>query len=170
MDLGSAGGSFCNVQTAQAVLLGNSSGTTRAQSCGMTPQQLRARTEAFASEVATFVVPLLGPLISRDQARQLLRAADGMASNYRAAGRGRSHAEFTAKIGVVLEEADEVEGCLRRLRGRGSVDEARRQRLLNEACELVLIFGASARTAKRNTDRYLRKRIGKCRSGVADDP
>jgi hypothetical protein len=31
-----------------------------------------------------------------------------MAANYRAAGRSRSKAEFIAKIGVVIEEADET--------------------------------------------------------------
>jgi hypothetical protein len=67
----------------------------------MTPQELRARTEAFAISVAEFAEPLFDRFITQDQARQLLRAADAMASNYRAAGRGRSHAEFTSKIGVV---------------------------------------------------------------------
>ena len=125
----------------------------------MTPQQLRARTEAFATAVAEFAEPLLDRLITQDQARQLLRAADGLASNYRAAGRGRSHREFTAKIGIVLEEADEVEGCLERLRGRGKVDESGRQRLLGESQELVRIFSASAETARHNEEeRRKRKR------------
>jgi len=35
-----------------------------------------------------------------------------MAFNYRAAGRGRSHAEFTAKMGTVCEESDETLGWL----------------------------------------------------------
>jgi four helix bundle protein len=127
-------------------------GTLRALYKGMTPQELRARTEAFATAVAEFAEPLFDRFITQNQARQLVRAADAMASNYRAAGRGRSHAEFTAKIGVVLEEADEVEGCLERLRGRGKVDETRRRRLLSESLELVKIFSASAATARRNAE------------------
>ena len=39
---------------------------------------------------------------------QILRSATGMAANYRAVGRARSRAEFVAKMGVVLEEADET--------------------------------------------------------------
>jgi len=37
----------------------------------------------------------------------LSRAATGVAANYRAACRSRSDAEFAARIGIVLEEADE---------------------------------------------------------------
>jgi four helix bundle protein len=133
----------------------------------MTPQELRARTEAFAIAVSEFAEPLFDRFITQDQARQLLRAADAMASNYRAAGRGRSHAEFTSKIGVVLEEADEVEGCLERLRGRGKVDEPKRQRLLRESAELVRIFSASAATARRNAEE--RKKRKRRRNGSEPD-
>jgi four helix bundle protein len=46
-------------------------------------------------------------LDGRTVGAQLLRAATSVAANYRAACRGRSRAEFIAKLGVVLEEADE---------------------------------------------------------------
>jgi hypothetical protein len=81
-----------------------------------------------------------------------------MAVNYRAAGRGRSHAEFTAKIGVVLEEADEAEGWICRLQGRRGVDEGFRLRLLDESNQLVRIFSKSADTARRNRDARRRRR------------
>jgi hypothetical protein len=38
---------------------------------------------------------------------------------YRAARRGRSHAEFQAKLGVVFEEADEAADWLRYFRDTG---------------------------------------------------
>ena len=38
---------------------------------------------------------------------QLLRAGTGVAWNYRAACRGKSKADFIAKLGTVIEEADE---------------------------------------------------------------
>jgi four helix bundle protein len=38
---------------------------------------------------------------------QLVRAGTSVGANYRAACRGRSRAEFIAKLGVVEEEADE---------------------------------------------------------------
>jgi len=40
--------------------------------------------------------------------RQLLRCGTSVAANYRAVCRARSKAEFVAKIGVVVEEADET--------------------------------------------------------------
>ncbi|OLB21698.1 MAG: four helix bundle protein, partial [Acidobacteriales bacterium 13_2_20CM_55_8] len=39
---------------------------------------------------------------------QLLRSGTSVAANYRAAYRGRSRPEFLAKIGIVVEEADET--------------------------------------------------------------
>ncbi len=42
-------------------------------------------------------------------ARQLIRAATSVAANYRATQRARSKAEFIAKLGTVLEEADETQ-------------------------------------------------------------
>jgi hypothetical protein len=67
----------------------------------------------------------------------------------------------------VLEEADEVEGCLERLRGRGKVDEPKRQRLLRESAELVRIFSASAATARRNAEE--RKKRKRRRNGSEPD-
>ena len=40
--------------------------------------------------------------------KQLLRSATSTASNYRAACRSRSQAEFYAKISIVIEECDET--------------------------------------------------------------
>jgi four helix bundle protein len=39
---------------------------------------------------------------------QLQNAASSVGAKYRASGRARSQAEFTAKIGVANEEADEA--------------------------------------------------------------
>ena len=44
--------------------------------------------------------------------RQLAKSSTSVAFNYRASCRARSHAEYTAKIGVVAEEADESLGWL----------------------------------------------------------
>jgi four helix bundle protein len=73
----------------------------------MTPKELRARTAAFAKAVNLFCQPLLHRLETRPAAEQLVDASSSVGSNHRAAGRARSHAEFTAKIGIVDEEADE---------------------------------------------------------------
>jgi four helix bundle protein len=71
-----------------------------------------------------------------------------MAANYRAVGRARSKAEFIAKIGVVLEEADETVFWLEMLRDGEIVPPQKMRDLLGEANQLMLIFSASRKTAK----------------------
>ena len=123
----------------------------------MTPEELRQRTAAFAKAVRQFAAPLLASLVSRDPALQLMRAASSVAANYRDATRARSHAEFTSKIGIVVEESDETVFWLEHLRdcalASGSVLEA----LLRESRELVAIFTSSATTARaRERERRVR--------------
>jgi len=79
---------------------------------------------------------------------QVLRSATGIAANYRAAGGSRSKAEFIAKIGVVVEEADETVFWLEMLADSGIVRPEKLVNLLAEATELVAIFTASRKTAK----------------------
>lgn len=71
-----------------------------------------------------------------------------MAANYRAAGRSRSKAEFVAKIGVVIEEADETVFWLEMLADSGLVRPQKLTNLQIEANESLAIFAASRRTAR----------------------
>jgi four helix bundle protein len=114
----------------------------------MKPQDLRSRLAAFATAVEAFSRPLLDKVESRDSALQLRRASTGAASNHRAAGRGRSHAEFTAKLSVALEEADESQFWLEHLAACGLAPDQDLKKLIPEAEELVAILTASVRTAR----------------------
>jgi four helix bundle protein len=71
-----------------------------------------------------------------------------MAANYRAAGRSRSKAKIIAKIGVVVEEADETIFWLEMLADSGIVRPSKLQHLRTEATQLVAIFTASRKTAR----------------------
>ena len=71
-----------------------------------------------------------------------------MAFNYRASCRARSHAEFTAKIGLVAEEADESQGWLEFTEAERLVVSRELTRLVGESHELAAIFSASAGTAR----------------------
>jgi len=73
-----------------------------------------------------------------------------MAANYRAVGRARSKAEFIAKIGIVIEEADETVFWLEMLIETGIVKPVKLQNLLSEANQLLSIFSASGGTAKNS--------------------
>lgn len=113
------------------------------------PEQVRNRTKQFAIRV----VRLFRCLPKTDEARtiswQLLRSGTSVAANYRAVCRARSKAEFIAKIGIVVEEADETVFWLELLIDTGIVRENRLRDLLSEGDELVRIFAASQQTARR---------------------
>jgi four helix bundle protein len=104
----------------------------------------------------------------RTISRQLLRSATSIAANYRAACRARSKAEFTAKIGIVVEEADESVLWIELLVESELVSLPKLQPLLAEATELLAIFAASQRTARsgskgqisKSTNQQMKKSAG----------
>jgi four helix bundle protein len=108
------------------------------------------RTRAFALDVIRFVRTIPTLLETRQIKSQLIDAATSVGANYRAARRARSHAEFTAKIGVVAEEADESEYWLSLIvdLALGSAETAKKLHV--EAEELMKIFGKSSGTARSN--------------------
>ena len=69
--------------------------------------ELQARADAFADLSLKFVEGLPGTDRARRLAGQYQDASTSTAANYRASRRARSHAEFTSKMGIVSEEADE---------------------------------------------------------------
>jgi four helix bundle protein len=82
--------------------------------------------------------------------KQLLRCGTAVAANYRAACRARSKAEWIAKIGIVVEEADESVFWLEMLIECEIVAAAKLQSLIKEGHELSAIFTASRHTARSN--------------------
>jgi four helix bundle protein len=79
---------------------------------------------------------------------QLVRAGTAVGANYRAACRGRSKAEFIAKLGIVIEEADECGYWLELIIESELLPKPKIEPLLQEANELAAIFVASVRTAR----------------------
>lgn len=116
----------------------------------MTPQELRERTARFAVDVTKLTRSFAAEPASEIITKQVIRSATGTAANYRAAGQGRSHAEFRSRIATVLEEADECIHWLEFAKNAGLSRGDELERLLREAKELAAIFGASRRTAMQN--------------------
>jgi four helix bundle protein len=116
----------------------------------MAPRDLTDRTRRFALDVRQFVRSLPLTDEARETGGQLRRAANSMRSNYRAARRGRSRAEFQAKLGTVFEEADE---CVDHLEYLKDANIRHDDALLQEARELAKIFAKSVSTARKNTQR-----------------
>ena len=81
---------------------------------------------------------------------QLVKSATSVGTNFRAARRARSHAEFTAKIGVLAEEADECEYWLSLICALSLADQEKAAALHQESMELMRISGKSAGTVRRH--------------------
>ena len=73
----------------------------------VTARDLRQRAETFAVDVMKLCRELPSTPEARNIRDQLARSATGIAANYRATCRARSRAEFLAKLGMAVEEADE---------------------------------------------------------------
>jgi four helix bundle protein len=71
-----------------------------------------------------------------------------VAANYRAVQRARSKADFIAKLGIVVEEADETQFWLELMSDARVLQPDRLEPLRKEISELVAIFTASLKTAK----------------------
>jgi four helix bundle protein len=88
--------------------------------------ELQQRTHQFFLRVIRFCESLPRTAAARSISDQLLDAAGGADSNYRAACRARSTREFIAKVGVAAEEADECQGWLDLYVTPGWADDSRR--------------------------------------------
>lgn len=74
----------------------------------VTESDFKRRTQDLALAIINLVSALPGTSIARILGNQLARCGTSVGANYRAACRARSTAEMIAKLGIVLEEADEA--------------------------------------------------------------
>jgi len=112
------------------------------------PEQLRDRTKNFAIRVVSLYQALPAKTAAQVLGKQLLRSGTSVAANYRAVCRARSRAEFSSRMGIVLEEADEALFWLELLAETGVFSAKRLESLMNEAREPTAIFTASRETAR----------------------
>ncbi|MGQ0541887.1 MAG: four helix bundle protein [Blastocatellia bacterium] len=114
----------------------------------MRENDLLVRTKKFTLRIIKLVDALPNTLVGRTIGGQLIRSGTSVSANYRAACRGRSKAEFVAKLGVLEEEADECCQWLEMIIEAQLLDERLVKELLGEANEITAIMVASKRTAK----------------------
>ncbi|MBM3836048.1 MAG: four helix bundle protein [Verrucomicrobia bacterium] len=103
-------------------------------------KDLVPRTKQFARQVIRLFAALSRDTAAQVLGKQLLRAGTSMGANYREANRARSKAEFIARIGDCLKEADESSYWLELLLDEGFLPPAKLQPVLDETNELVAIF------------------------------
>jgi four helix bundle protein len=128
-------------------------------------EHMKKRTHTFAVDVVRFVQEIPDRSDTRRLKDQLVGAASGADLNWHAACRGRTHKEFTSKLGVVLEEADEAAECLEVIRDSRIATGDELARLCQEGHELRLIFAKAARTANENEENAKRVKRAETKQG-----
>lgn len=116
----------------------------------MDERQLKDRTLQFGLRIMRLVDALPQTSAGRAIGNQLVRSGTSVGANYRAACRGRSKAEFIAKLGIVVEEADECGYWLELIMKGELLPVEKVQPLYQEAEELTAIFVSSVRSAQAN--------------------
>ena len=119
-------------------------------------EELKKRTKKSALDVIELSAGLPQVLETRHAIGQVIRSSSSVAANYRSACRGKSKADFIAKLGTVEEEADETGFWLEMLRDIASLRHLKIEvrtsqelaRLLDEANQLVAMTVASRKTAR----------------------
>ena len=110
--------------------------------------ELKLRTKQFGLRVLKLVDALPRTQSAKHVGSQLMRSATSVGANYRAACRGRSKAEFAAKLGIVEEECDESLFWLEILGDHKLMKSSRLTSLQKEGSEILAIVVASIRTAR----------------------
>ena len=110
--------------------------------------ELARRTRAFARTVIAVSRILPTTREGRLLGDQLFRSGTSVGSNYRAACRARSRAEFIAKLGIALEEADESQYWLELIADMKLLSVSQVSGAAAEAGEVVAMLVASIKTAK----------------------
>ncbi|MCB9170494.1 MAG: four helix bundle protein [Flavobacteriales bacterium] len=103
-------------------------------------KDLKDRTMQFALANIHLFKGLPRTVEAQVMGKQLLRAATSVGAHTRSAFRGRSKKEYVAKLGVVIEEADECGYWLELLCASETVETSFIEHLVKESDELVSIF------------------------------
>jgi len=114
---------------------------------------LEHRTKQFALRVIRLVESLPQKQTAKVIGNQLLRCGTSVGANYRAACRGRSPAEFRAKLGIVEEEADESIYWMELLIEANIIRKDLLLGLIQEANEILAMVVASIRTSRTTKQR-----------------
>ena len=97
-------------------------------------KDLKDRTKKFALDVIGMYSSLPKSTVAQILGKQVLRSGTSVGANYREASRGRSKAEFVAKMGDCLKELDETRYWFELLSESGTVPEEK----LANLCEVEL--------------------------------
>lgn len=114
----------------------------------MQKKDFAKRTMLFGLRVIRLVESLPKSQTAYVVGNQLLRAGTSVGANYRSALRGKSRADFIAKLGIVEEECDETLYWMQMLIDAGIIKISRLTQLMNEANEIIAIVVSSIKTVR----------------------
>lgn len=110
---------------------------------------MRDRTKAAALRIIRLYQQLPRSGEAEVIGRQLLRSATSVAANYRAACRGRSAAEWFAKLSTCVEEADETQLWLELLGDSAIMPKVKLASLEQEYLEILSILATARKSSGR---------------------
>ena len=119
----------------------------------MDKEELKNRTKKFAHRCIKLAMNLPNTNLGRHLQNQLIRSSTSVAANYRAACVAQSKASFTAKLSVVIEEADESLFWLEFIFEEKLIRKGLIDLILKEASELTAIFIASRKTIQKSNSK-----------------
>jgi four helix bundle protein len=134
----------------------------------MNADDLKKRTKLFALRILKLVAALPNTVTGKAIGGQLVRSGTSVGANYRAACRGRSKAEFVAKMGIAEEEADESGYWMEVIVEGGLLKRNQVEPLLAEAEELTKIFAQSRISASRTLLRPVKQRKSNRQSAIGN--
>lgn len=109
---------------------------------------LKWRTKAFALRIIQMFAALPKTTVAQVLGKQVLRSGTSVGANYREAHRGRSKAEFIAKVGDSLRELEESAYWLELLVDGKIITASKLEPLRKETDELTAIFVTILKRAK----------------------
>ncbi len=116
----------------------------------MNEDELKLRTKKFGMRTIVLIRALPKTDEGRIIGKQLLRSSTSVGANYRAVCRARSKLEFIAKLGIVIEEADESVFWFELIIESGLMKADLVKDLLSEANQITAIMSASRNSASKN--------------------
>jgi len=109
---------------------------------------LEERTLRFAKEVMELVSTLPKTMANIEIMKQVIRSSSSVGSNYIEANEALSKKDFTMRVKICRKEAKESRYWLRLIEVKREDAEKRKQSLINEATELMKIFGSIVEKTK----------------------
>jgi len=116
-------------------------------------KDLKERTKNFALRIIKMYSSLPKSTEAKVLGTQVLRSGTSVGANYREASRGRSKAEFIAKMGDCLKELEETMYWFDLLIEGNILPKNKLSGLLQESKELTAIFVTIIKNTKKNLDK-----------------